>query len=42
MIQKGKLSQPYWKLVDYKTTHRLADPRPCPTEYVEILLKSAY
>ena len=41
-VQKGRLSQPYWKLVDYKTTHPLKDARPCPKDYLSRLLKTAF
>lgn len=41
-IQKGKLSEPYWLLVDYKTTHPLKDARPCPPDCLKRLLQTAF
>lgn len=31
-----------WKVVDYKTTHSLAAPRPCPAGALPGLLQTAF
>lgn len=42
MVKKGKLTAPYWKQVDYKTTHLMKDARPCPPDMVKQTLKTAF
>lgn len=42
MIRRGKIAGTCWKVVDYKTTHELAEPRVCPQDYLKRLLKTAF
>lgn len=41
-IRRGRIAGTYWKVVDWKTTHELVSPRPCPPECVNQLLKTAF
>lgn len=42
MIRKRRIAGVTWKLVDYKTTHPLANPRVCPPDQVKRLLQTAF
>lgn len=39
---RGRILKKEWKVVDYKTTYLLAEPRRCPPDLVDHLLRTAF